>query len=176
MTFRQAVTCTSVAVLTIASVRALAQSKSPTPPAAAASCKMFGGGPCCDPSVSVHLKKEAVLSSCSESEATFLGEQGSKNTCKYFFKIAGQKDEEMFVQVYSPPANDVPASPNDPFFSWKRVGAAFVTDRALSPKAAPMMARSTGLWLPGKGYFVAVNASTGVCSKAEARRLAAKLR
>ena len=47
-----------------------------------------------------------------------------------------------------------------------------MTEKAKSPKAAPMMANSTGLWLPGKGYFVSVNASTKVCDKSQAKRLA----
>ena len=139
-------------------------------------CKSYGGGKCCDPSVTAHLTKEAVFSSCGESDATFLGEQGSKDTCKYFFKVEGEKEDTTVVQVYAPAQKSVPASPNDPFFSWKRVGRAFMTDRALSPKAAPMMAVSTGLWLPGKDYFVAVNASTKVCTKAETKRLATRLK
>ena len=44
------------------------------------------------------------------------------------------------------------------------------------PKAAPMMANSTGLWMPGKGYFVSVNASTKVCSKAEVTKLAPSIK
>ena len=66
----------------------------------------------------------------------------------------------------------MPSSPNDPFFSWKKVGKAYVTDKAKSPKAAPMMANSTGIWLPAKGYFVSINASTKVCTKVEASKLA----
>ena len=148
--------------------------KPAAPPAAAAptNCKVFGPGKCCDPAITAHLSKESVFSSCGESEATFLGEQGSKDTCKYFFKVAGQKDEEMFVQVYSPPQKEVPDAPNDPFFKWGRVGKVFYTEKALSPKSAPMLLNSTGLWLPAKGYFVAINASTKVCTKAEAKRLA----
>jgi hypothetical protein len=38
------------------------------------------------------------------------------------------------------------------------------------------VANATGLWLPGKGYFVAVNASTKVCDKAQVKRLAAKMK
>jgi hypothetical protein len=56
------------------------------------------------------------------------------------------------------------------------VGPVFYTEKALSPKAAPILANSTGLWLPGKGYFVAVNASTKVCTKNEAKRLASHLK
>ena len=41
-----------------------------------------------------------------------------------------------------------------------------MTDKAKSPKAAPMAANSTGLYLPGKGYSVSVNASTKVCTQA----------
>jgi hypothetical protein len=39
-----------------------------------------------------------------------------------------------------------------------------------------MVANATGLWLPAKGYFVAVNASTKVCDKAQVKRLAAKMK
>ena len=78
----------------------------------------------------------------------------------------------MFVEVFAPAAKEVPESPTDPFFKWGQVGKVFYTDKALSPKSAPMIANSTGLWLPGKGYFVAVNASTKVCTKPQAKRLA----
>jgi hypothetical protein len=150
--------------------------KAPAPPPPPTNCKVFGPGRCCDPAISAHLSKEAVFSACGESEATFLGEQGSKDTCKYFFKVPGQKDEDMFVQVYAPPQKTVPDAPNDPFFKWGRVGKVFYTEKALSPKSAPMLETSTGLWLPGNGYFVAINASTKVCSKPEAKRLATKMK
>jgi hypothetical protein len=159
---------------------AVAQTPPPAKPAAPpplpTNCKVFGPGKCCDPAISAHLTKEAVFSACGESDATFLGEQGAKDTCKYFFKVAGQKDEDMFVQVYAPPQKTVPDAPNDPFFKWGRVGKVFYTEKALSPKSAPMLETSTGLWLPGNGYFVAINASTKVCSKPEAKRLATKMK
>ena len=82
----------------------------------------------------------------------------------------------MFVQVYAPAAKEVPEAPNDPFFKWGQVGKVFYTEKALSPKSAPMIANSIGLWLPGKGYFVAVNASTKVCTKSEAKRLAGHMK
>jgi hypothetical protein len=135
-------------------------------------CKQHNGKNCCDPAVAAHLPVAAVFSACGESEATFLGEEGSKETCKYVFKVEGQKEDETFVQVYAPAQKEVPSEPNDPFFSWKRIGKVFMTEKAKSPKAAPMMANSTGLWLPGKGYFVSVNASTKVCDKQQAKKLA----
>jgi len=52
----------------------------------------------------------------------------------------------------------------------------FFTKKALSPKSAPMLASATGLWLPAKAYFVAVNASTKVCTKYEAMRLAPRMK
>jgi hypothetical protein len=139
--------------------------------AAKPTCKLYGKA-CCDPAVTAHLTKAAVYKACGESDATFLGEDGSKDTCKYVFKVEGEKAENTFVQVYAPAQKEVPSEPNDPFFSWKKVGKVFVTDKAKSPKAAPMMVNSTGLWLPGKGYFVSVNASTKVCTKPEAKKLA----
>jgi hypothetical protein len=161
--------------------RAVAQPPAAAPPPAAPgappACKTWGAGArCCDAAVAAHLAKAAVYSSCGESDATFLGEQGSRDTCKYFFHVEGQKDEDMFVQVYAPAQKEVPAQPNDPFFKWGKVGPVFYTEKALSPKSAPMLANSTGLWLPAKGYFVAINASTKVCTKAEAKRLAAHLK
>ena len=146
-------------------------------PAEAPKCKTWGGKPqCCDPAVTAHLTKEAIYSACGESDATFLGEQGSKETCKYVFKVEGQKEDDTFVQVYVPAQKEVPSEPNDPFFQWKKVGKVFVTEKAKSPKAAPMMVNSTGLWLPAKGYFVSVNASTKVCDKAQAKRLASSMK
>jgi hypothetical protein len=92
------------------------------------------------------------------------------------FKVAGKKEEDSFVQVYAPAAKEVPSSPNDPFFKWKKVGKVFVTDKAMSPKSAPLLAAATGLWLPGNGYVVSINASTNVCTKPEAEKLAKSLR
>ena len=161
---------------------AQAQNKPPSgaggAPAAAAAptnCKLRGKA-CCAPEVAAHLTKEAVFKACGESDATFLGEAGSKDTCKYVFKVEGQKEEDTFVQVYSPAQKEVPSEPNDPFFAWKKIGKVFVTEKAKSPKAAPMMVNSTGLWLPGKGYFVSVNASTKVCTKTEAKKLAPEMK
>jgi hypothetical protein len=140
--------------------------------AAPTNCKAFGAAKCCDPAISAHLPKEAVFKACGESDATFLGEAGSKETCKYVFKVDGEPADSTFVQVYAPAQKEVPSSPNDPFFQWKKVGKVYLTEKAKSPKAAPMMVNSTGLWMPGKGYFVSVNASTKVCSKAETTKLA----
>jgi hypothetical protein len=148
----------------------------PAPAAAAVKCKAHNGKTCCDPAISAHLPLSAVFAACGESDATFLGEEGSKETCKYVFKVEGQKEDDTFVQVYAPAQKEVPSEPNDPFFSWKKVGKVFVTEKAKSPKAAPMMANSTGLWLPAKGYFVSINASTKVCDKAQAKKLAPSMK
>ena len=153
--------------------------RAPLAPAAAAAptnCKLRGKN-CCDPAVMAHLPKDAVFKACGESDATFLGEDGgSKETCKYFFKVAGAKEDDTFVQVYAPVQKEVMPSPNDPFFSWKKVGKAYMTDKAKSPKAAPMAADATGLYLPGKGYSVSINASTKVCTKQEAAKLAPSMK
>ena len=181
MTIRYALALAGMTLVGIVAGRA-ARAQQPAPPPKPApapiptNCKVFGPGKCCDPAIAAHLTKESIFSSCGESEATFLGEQGSKDTCKYFFKVPGEKDQEMFVQVFAPPQKEVPAEPNDPFFKWGRVGKVFYTEKALSPKSAPMLASSIGLWLPAKGYFVAVNASTKVCSKSEAKRLAGHMK
>jgi len=144
--------------------------------ATATNCKAFNGSKCCDPQVTAHLPKEAVFKACGESDATYLGEVGSKDTCKYIFKVEGHKPEDTFVQVYAAAQKEVPSSPNDPFFQWKKVGKAYLTEKAQSPKAAPMMVNATGLWLPGKGYTVSINASTKVCTKAETAKLAPSLK
>lgn len=158
----------------------LAQAPAPkptTPAAGAASCKQWNSKKCCDPAVTAHLPKEAVFAACGESEATFLGEDGSsKDTCKYVFKVPEASENDTFVQVYAPAQKEVPSAPNDPFFSWKKVGKVFVTDKAKSPKSAPLLAAGTGLWLPATGYFVSVNASTKVCTKVEASKLARSMK
>jgi len=146
-------------------------------PAAAAkpTCKLHGKA-CCVPAIDAHLTRDAVYKACGESEATYLGQEAQKDTCKYFFKVEGQPEADTFVQVYAPQQKEVLPSPNDPFFSWKKVGKAYITDKAKSPKAAPMAANSTGLYLPGKGYSVSVNASTKVCTKQEAAKLAPSMK
>lgn len=144
------------------------------PAAAPGNCKAAGAAKCCDPAVAQHLAKEAIFTACGESDATFVGEKGSADTCRYVFK--GDGKEDAFVEVYAPAQKEVPDAPTDPFFSWKKVGKVFVTDKAKSPKSAPMLLASTGLWLPGKGFFVSVNASTKVCTKPEAMKLAKSVR
>ncbi len=144
------------------------------PTAAPTACKAHGASKCCEPAVAQHLAKEAIFAACGESDATFLGEKGSKETCRYVFKVDGK--EEAFVEVYAPAQKEVPDAPTDPFFSWKKVGKVFVTDKAKSPKSRPMLESATGLWMPGTGFTVSVNASTKVCTKAEATRLAKSVR
>ena len=146
-------------------------------PAAAAkpTCKLHGKA-CCDPAIEAHLPKEAVYTACGESEATYLGQEAQRETCKYFFKVEGAPEAETFVQVYAPQQKEVLPAPNDPFFSWKKVGKAYMTDKAKSPKAAPMAASATGLYLPGKGYSVSVNASSKVCTRTEAAKLAPSMK
>ena len=140
----------------------------PPPPAPAGNCKAYGGGKCCIPDVTLHLSKDAVFASCGQSDATFLGEVGSKDTCKYVFKVAGESEDTTFVQVYSPMAREVLEKPTDPFMSFKKVGKVWVTDKAKSPKAQTQVAGSTGLYMAGRGYFVSVAASTKVCTKNQA--------
>jgi hypothetical protein len=144
-------------------------------PAKPTCAKQFGKA-CCDPAVMEHLAKDAVFKACGESDATFLGESGSKDTCKYHFKVEGEKADDTYVQVYAPQQKEVPASPNDPFFSYKKVGKVYVTDKAKSPKSAPIAAAQTGLYLAGKGYVVSVAASTKVCTKPEATKLGASMK
>ncbi|MCG5053812.1 MAG: hypothetical protein KA712_12685 [Myxococcales bacterium] len=142
---------------------------------AAATCKAYNGT-CCDPAIAAHLSKDAVFSSCGKSEAQYLGEQGGKDTCRYFFKIANEKEDTTFVQVYVPQQKDPGTEPTDPFFNWTRVGKAYVTKKAKSPKAAPMLQNMTGIWYPGKDYVVNINASMKVCSRAQSLKLATKVK
>ena len=149
------------------------------PPAAAkgGDCKTFGEkGKCCSPDVTLHLNKEAIYAACGESDATFLGEAGSKDTCKFHFKVTGENAEETFVQVYAPAVKEVLDKPTDPFLSYKKVGKVWMTDKSKSPKAAAMAASNTGLYLPGRGYFVSVAASTKVCTKNEAVALSKSMK
>jgi hypothetical protein len=163
---------------------AYAQNKPATPAAGAGgapapakpTCTKQYGKACCDPAVMEHLAKDAVFKACGESDATFLGESGQKDTCKYHFKVEGEKSDDTYVQVYAPAQKETPASPNDPFFSYKKVGKVYVTDKAKSPKSAPIAAAQTGLYLAGKGYVVSVAASTKVCTKQEATKLGASMK
>lgn len=155
----------------------LAAAPAPTAPPPAAptgTCKTFGAGKCCSPDITAHLAKEAVFSACGESDATFLGEAASKDmfTCKYHFKVAGENADDMVVQVYMGVAKEVPDRPTDPFFSYRKVGKVWMTDKAKSPKAAAMSNSTTGLYMAGKGYYVMVSAAAKVCSKNEVAALA----
>jgi hypothetical protein len=156
---------------------AAASPAAPTPAAPAGTCKTYGEkGKCCSPDVTMHLTKEAVYAACGESDATFLGEAGSKETCKYHFKVEGVNAEDSFVQVYAPVVKQVLDKPTDPFLSYKKVGKVWMTDKSKSPKAAAMAASSTGLYLPGRGYFVSVAASIKVCTKNEAITLSKSMK
>jgi hypothetical protein len=181
-----------VAPLTFAA--ALLAQTNPGPAAALPTdCKRHGNGPCCDPAIAQHLSRQAISAACKETAETFLGEKGGKDTCRYVFKAAPAKGasaskagtpdagaagepETGFVEIYAPRSKVVPEQPTDPFFAWAKVGKAFVTNKALSPKSAPMLIASTGIWLPGAGYYVSVNASTKVCTKAETMKLAKSVR
>ncbi len=155
------------------------------PGGGAGSCKTFGTGRCCDPAVSMHLPKDAIFNACGESDATFLGEQGSKDTCKYFFKVEGEKDNEMYVQVYSPAEKGTPAVPADPFVTWKKMpgGAMMAEPKSLrgnvNPKVKAMAGDTSGavgLWKAGNGYSVMVSAPAKVCSRTDAKRLAGSIK
>jgi hypothetical protein len=163
------------AAATAPALVARAQNKPAAAPAAKPTCKLHGKN-CCDPAIAAHLPVSAVFSACGQSEATFLGEEGSKDTCKYVFSVAGEKPDETYVQVYAPTQKEVLQEPNDPFFSYKKVGKVFMTDKAKSPKSAPMIAAQTGLYMPGKGYSVSVNASVKVCGKPQVKKLAASIK
>ena len=146
------------------------------PPAPAGNCKAYGGGKCCSPDVTLHLSKDAVYTACGKSDATYLGEVGSKDTCKYMFKVAGESEEGTYVQVYAPVAKEVLEKPTDPFMSFKKVGKVWVTDKAKSPKAQTQVAGSTGLYMAGRGYFVSIAASTKVCTKTQAIQLSKSIK
>jgi hypothetical protein len=163
-------------VLTLLAVPVAGNEPAAAPPVPAGNCKTFGAGKCCSPDVTLHLSKEAVYAACGESDATFLGEVGSKETCKYVFKVAGEKEDSTFVQVYAPAVKEVPDKPTDPFMSFKKFGKVWVTDRAKSPKAEAQVAGSTGLYLAGRGFFVSVAASTKVCTKNEAIQLSKSIK
>ena len=175
----------TLSVAMVGLTAAYAQNKPATPPApggaggaaaaAKPTCKLHGKA-CCDPAIEAHLPKEAVYKACGESEETYLGQEAQRETCKYFFKVKDAPEAETFVQVYAPQQKEVLQEPNDPFFSWKKVGKAYMTDKAKSPKAAPMAANSTGLYMAGKGYSVSVNASTKVCTRTEAAKLAPSMK
>src|SRR3954471_8948750 len=118
----------TLSVAMVGLTAAYAQNKPAAPggagggPAGAAAkppCKLHGKA-CCDPAIEAHLPKEAVFKACGESDATYLGEVGSKETCKYVFKVEGEKPDDTFIQVYAPAQKEVPTSPNDPFFQWKK--------------------------------------------------------
>jgi len=122
------------------------------------------------------LSRDAVYAACGQTDATFLGEVGSKDTCKYVFKVAGESEDSTYVQVYSPIAKEVLEKPTDPFMSFKKVGKVWVTDKAKSPKAQAQVSGSTGLYMAGRGFFVSVSASTKVCSKNQAVQLSKSIK
>jgi hypothetical protein len=171
-----------------------------------AKCKTYGDGPCCDRTVTRHLSRQAVYAACKESSDTYLGEMGGTiktasgeaASCRYVFKPkppgspsrpskpSEAKPEgedaptgpEGFVELSAPAQAEVPEEPQDPFFSWSKVagGKAFVALRGKTPQATALLESTTGIWLPGKDFIVSVTASTSVCSRGEALKLAKSVR
>jgi hypothetical protein len=191
MTTRKVITSLlAVAALALGAVhagRAIAQAPAPAKAAAGAggaaggaavptNCKAFGGAKCCDPTVSAHLTKEAVFKACGESDATFLGEVGKKDTCRYVFNVEGEKPDNTYVEVYTAVQKDPPSIPQEPFFSYKKVGKVAVTEKAKTPKMQGAIDSATGLYLATKTYIVSVQASKKVCTKAEANKLAPSMK
>ena len=150
----------------------------PPPAAPTGNCKTFGAGKCCSPDVTMHLPKEAIFAACGESEATLIGEAASKDmfTCKYHFSVPGEKSEDSTVQIYVGTGKEIPDKPTDPFFSYKKIGKVWMTDKAKSPKAAAMSNATTGLYMAAKGYYLMVSASTKVCTKNEVATLSKSLK
>jgi hypothetical protein len=150
----------------------------PAPAAPTGTCKTFGAGKCCSPDVTMHLAKEAIFAACGESEATLIGEAASKDmfTCKYHFNVPGEKSEDSTVQIYVGTGKEIPDKPTDPFFSYKKIGKVWMTDKAKSPKAAAMSNATTGLYMAAKGHYLMVSASTKVCTKNEVATLSKSLK
>ena len=106
----------TLSVAMVGLTAAYAQNKPATPPApggaggaaaaAKPTCKLHGKA-CCDPAIEAHLPKEAVFKACGESDATYLGQEAQRDTCKYFFKVEGQPEADTFVQVYAPQQKEV---------------------------------------------------------------------
>jgi hypothetical protein len=160
-------------------------------------CKAYGDGACCERAVTRHLSRQAVYAACKEGSDTYLGEvagqidtpSGPIASCRYVFKpkppgstskvpAAERTDPEGFVELSAPPQAAVPEAPEDPFFSWSKVSGskAFVALKGKTPQAAALLESSTGIWLPGTDFVVSVTASTSVCSRGEALKLAKSVR
>jgi hypothetical protein len=148
-------------------------------------CKAYGDGPCCEKEVTRHLSRYSVFTACKEGSDTFLGEVGGKvgdnDSCRYVFrpKVGKEPGEaEGFVEVSAPTQSEVPVEPQDPFFSWAKVGKAFVAVKGKTPQAKSLLEATTGIWLPNaeRGYFVSVTVSTNVCTRGEAQKLAKAVR
>jgi hypothetical protein len=144
--------------------------------AAEAACKVHAGGRCCLPEVTAHLPKELVFAACKGAEAAYLGERKTSDGCRYVFGKEGVKTEDTTLEMTVSKLKNVPESPTDPFFKWKKAGKAYYTDKAASPKSAPMLARGTGLFYPGQGEVVSVTVPTAICPAVQARKLAVKLK
>ena len=165
------------------STAAYAQNKPAAPPraggagggrraAAKPTCKLHGKA-CCDPAIEAHLPKEAVFKACGESDATFLGEEAPSGHLQVLLQGRGREGRRHLRaglragrRKRSCRRRTIRSSRG------RRSARSYMTEKAKSPKAAPMVANSTGLCLPGKGYLVSVNASTKVCTKHEAEKLA----
>ena len=90
--------------------------------------------------------------------------------------MEGEKEDDTFVQVYAPAQKEVLPEPNDPFFAWKKIGKV-VRDREGQVAQVGADDGQPDRALPaGQGLLVSVNASTKVCTKAEAKKLAPSMK
>ncbi len=99
-------------------------------------------------------RKDAVFTACGESDATFLGEDGSRRTpASTSSRSADEKEDDTYVQVYAPAQKEVLPEPNDPFFSLEE-GRQGLHDREgeVAQVRADARRRRRGSDMPGKGY------------------------
>ena len=110
----------TLSVAMVGLTAAYAQNKPATPPApggaggapaaaAKPTCKLHGKA-CCDPAIEAHLPKEAVFKACGESDATYLGEEAQRDTCKYVFKVEGADGRRHVRAGLRAPAERGPAA------------------------------------------------------------------
>ena len=142
-------------------------------PAAAAkpTCKLHGKT-CCDPAVEAHLPKEAVFKACGESEATYLGEEAQATPASTSSRSRGRRKTRRSCRFTRPSEGGAARAERSVLLVEEGRQGVRHGQGEVAQGGADGGVNSTGLYLPGKGYFGQRQRVDEGLHRAEATKLA----
>ena len=137
--------------------------------------------PECPSALIRHLSPPLVRRTCKKAQKTFERTVLVEGACRYVFRPEESEEEAdtaklPFVEIRETSQPEPPSRPEDTFYSWRKVGKAYVTYKANTARAQPWFDTATTLWLADETTVVTVTVATALCTRAEADRLAKALR